>query len=92
MIINHAPTYLDEANDRDVLAFDLDWIRGFSRPALLTQGDQSPPLFTSVINKLAEALPSADINTFKGAGHAPHLTHPEAYTESITAFVRRHTT
>ena len=91
MIIEHAPTYLDEANDPEALVFDLGWIRGFSRPALLTQGDQSPPLFIAVIPRLAEALPSAEMSTFKGAGHAPHLTHPEAYAEGITAFVRRHT-
>src|SRR5207247_3257681 len=40
--ITNAPTFLDEARDREQLAFDLAWIRAFPRPSLLTTGDQSP--------------------------------------------------
>jgi len=91
MIIEHATTYLDEANDPEALVFDLGWIRGFSRPALLTQGDQIPPLFTAVIPRLAEALPSAEMSTFKGAGHAPHLTHsfPNPHSEKVSPRFQR---
>jgi pimeloyl-ACP methyl ester carboxylesterase len=91
MVIEAAPTYLDEANDPDQLAFDLEWIRGFTRPALLTLGDQTAPLFPPVITKLAEAMPSAEVRTFKGAGHPVHLEQPEDFAEAINAFVRRHT-
>jgi pimeloyl-ACP methyl ester carboxylesterase len=92
IMIENAPTFLDEANDPDLLSFDLEWIREFPHPALLTLGDQSPPQFAPVISKLADALPSADVSTFSGGGHVPHMTHPEAYAGAITAFVRRHTT
>jgi len=90
IMIENAPTFLDEAQDPEQLAFDLEWIRGFSRPALLTLGDQSPPTFAPVIAKLAETLPSVEVITLEGAGHVPHTTHPEAYAEAITAFVRKH--
>ncbi len=88
--IENAPTFLDETNDPEQLAFDLAWIRKFSRPTLLTRGDQSPPFFAPVVAKLAEALPRAKVVTFPGAGHTPHATHPEAYVEAIVSFTRAH--
>jgi pimeloyl-ACP methyl ester carboxylesterase len=91
MMIEHAPTYLDEASDPDQAAFDLDRLRGFSRPVLLTRGDQSAPAFPPVITKLVEAIPAAEVRTMTGAGHPIQTEQPEAYAEAITAFVHRHT-
>ncbi|MGE0824839.1 MAG: alpha/beta fold hydrolase [Candidatus Binatia bacterium] len=84
--IENAQTFLDEARDPELLRFDLGWIRGFSKPALLTLGDQSPPTFAPVVTKLAAALPHVEVVTFPGAGHIPHATHPAAYVEAIVAF------
>jgi acetoacetate decarboxylase len=64
-------------------------IEGIGRPVLLTLGDQSPPIFAPVVRKLAEALPRAKVHTFAGAGHIPHVTHPDAYVEAIGSFVRK---
>ena len=89
-MIENAPTFLDEANDPEQLAFDLEWIRGFSKPVLLTLGDQSPPTFAPVVMKLAGALPHAEILTLPGAGHIPHATHPDAYVDSIIEFTHKH--
>lgn len=91
-MIENAPAFLDEWNDPDFYAFDLAWIRDFPRPALLTQGDESPPQYPAVVAKLSEALPSAEVSTFKNVGHVPHMEDPEAYVEAITAFVHGHTT
>jgi len=91
MVIDEAPTFLDE-NDPDDIAFDLESIRKFKRPALLTLGDQTSPMFPPAITKLAEALPSAEIRKFTGAGHVIQVEQPEEYAEAITDFVRRHTT
>jgi pimeloyl-ACP methyl ester carboxylesterase len=88
--IENAPTFLDEARDPEQLAFDLEWLRAFSQPALLTRGDHSPPPFAPVVAKLAEAPPRVEVVTLPGAGHIPHATHPEAYVEAIMAFTRRH--
>lgn len=85
-LIENAPTFLDEANDPEQLSFDLEWVRGFAKPALLTLGDQSPPIFAPVVAKLAKALPRVEVVTFPGAGHIPHLTHPDAYAEAILGF------
>jgi pimeloyl-ACP methyl ester carboxylesterase len=88
--IENAPTFLDEARDAEQLDFDLDWLRAFSPPALLTRGDQSPPTFAPVVTKLAEALPRVEVVTFPGAGHIPHATHPETYADAMMAFTRKH--
>ena len=88
VMIENAPTFLDESRDPEQVAFDLAWIRGFNRPTLLTMGDESPPFFAPVIRKLAGALPQVKVVTIKGAGHVPHVTHPEAYVAEIEGFIR----
>jgi pimeloyl-ACP methyl ester carboxylesterase len=88
--IGNAPTFFDEANDPEAFAFDLEWIKSFPRPALLTTGDQSPPMFAPVVAKIADVLPSVEVVAFPGAGHIPHGTHPDAYVEALTAFIRKH--
>jgi pimeloyl-ACP methyl ester carboxylesterase len=89
-MIENAPTFHDEANDPDQLAFELDWISGFAKPVLLTLGDQSPPTFAPVVTKLSGALPHAEVVTLLGAGHVPYATHPDAYVEAVIEFTRRH--
>ncbi len=89
-IIENAPTFLDEVNDSEQLAFDLEWIKTFSRPVLLTSGGQSPPTFAPVVAKLADVLPHVEVVTFSGSGHIPQVTHPDAYVEAITHFTRKH--
>lgn len=89
-MIENAPTFLDEANDPEQLAFDLEWVGSFSKPVLLTRGDHSPPPFAPVLNRLSGALPHAKLLTLHGAGHVPHATHPDAYVEAIVEFVHEH--
>lgn len=89
--IENAPTFFDEANDPEQLAFELEWISDFSKPALLTLGDESPPTFVPVVTRLSGALPHAEVVTLPGAGHVPHTTHPDAYVEAIIEFTRKHT-
>jgi pimeloyl-ACP methyl ester carboxylesterase len=89
-MIENAPTFLDEENDPEAGALEVGSIEAFRRPTLLTTGDRSPPMFAPVIAKLAEALPRAETLTYSGAGHIPHATHPKAYIEATTAFIRRH--
>jgi pimeloyl-ACP methyl ester carboxylesterase len=86
--VKNAPTFLDECRDPEQYDIDLARLRTFSHPSLLTKGDRSPPMFAAIIAKLALALPQATVMTFTGAGHIPHLTHPNVYVEAITAFIR----
>ena len=89
-LIENAPTFLDEVRDPESLLFDVDSLRAFSRPVLLTMGDQSPPTFAPVVRKLARAIPRVEVRTIVGAGHVPHATHPDVYVATIAAFVRAH--
>jgi pimeloyl-ACP methyl ester carboxylesterase len=87
--VNNAPTWLDEVHDPEALELDLSGLRGFTAPALLTIGDQSPPFFPLVVNRVATAMPHAKMHTYAGAGHVPHLSHPEEYVRVVTEFIER---
>jgi len=86
-LINNAPTFLDECRDPEALGIDTQVLSRFSRPVLLTDGSESPPIFAPVLDKLAAVLPNATRKTFAGAGHLPHLTHPQEYVEAIVDFI-----
>jgi len=84
--IFNAPTWYDEVNDAGSLNMDVSKLSEFKKPALLTDGDQSPPFFPLVLDKFKEVLPHARRFTFQGAGHVPHISHPEKYVENIKRF------
>jgi pimeloyl-ACP methyl ester carboxylesterase len=86
--INNASTFLDEQRDPHWASLDISSLSKFSGSALLTQGDQSPPWFPRIIEKLGAALDQAEARTFRGAGHIPHLTHADDYVKAVTAFVK----
>lgn len=85
-----APTFLDEAKDPEALNFDLAWIKDFKRPALLTRGADSPPQYAPALLRVEQTLPHCETLTFSDMGHLPHVTHPVAYVEAITRFIREH--
>jgi pimeloyl-ACP methyl ester carboxylesterase len=77
--INNAPTSTDELQDAKAADLDVGVLSSFSSPALLTEGDRSPPWFPRIMAKLAGAIDGAERLTFSSAGHVPHLTHPDGY-------------
>src|SRR5439155_712058 len=60
----NAPTWLDETRDPDAFTLDLARLPAFKHPVLLSQGDQSPPFFSAILERLAAALPHARRHTF----------------------------
>jgi pimeloyl-ACP methyl ester carboxylesterase len=90
MFIRNAPTFLDECRDPHQLEVDLDSISSFDRPALLTNGDQSLPLFPKVVDQLARVLPNVERKTLLGAGHVPQLTHPQLLADTVAGFAHGH--
>jgi pimeloyl-ACP methyl ester carboxylesterase len=86
--VQNAPTWLDEVRDPDALGVDLAPLRAFAAPALLTSGDQSPPFFARVVERLEAVFPNVARRTFAGAGHVPHLSHPAEYVAAITEHLR----
>ena len=88
-LVENAPAFLDEARDPDQYAFDPAWLADFHRPVMLTTGSESPPTYAGVVSRLADALPAVEVMQFEGAGHIPHMTHPDEYMEATRGFIRR---
>jgi pimeloyl-ACP methyl ester carboxylesterase len=86
-MIDTAPAFLAEQQDANWASLDPAELSGIKLPVLLTQGDESPPWFPAIVAKLAEAIESAKVLTYSGAGHAPHLTHPDDYLAGVTDFL-----
>ena len=83
----NAPTFLDEARDPDGQRLDLDQLRRFDRPTLLTKGTVSPPFLTATVDAIVSALPQFEIEMIEGADHAPHQTTTGQYVDVVTRFV-----
>lgn len=88
MMTRNAPTYLDESRDPTATTIDAGALAEFGGPTLITCGDQSPAIFAPVLTRLAELVPQAVRVTYAGAGHIPHVTHPEEYVSELVAFTR----
>lgn len=84
--IYNAPTFLDEIRDPENLELDTSKLSHFDKPALLTNGTESPPFFIMGLNIIAKALTNAKRSAFEGAGHVPHMSHPAQYIQSLKQF------
>jgi len=84
--IRNAPTFRDETRDPEGLTIEFDSLRRFDRPVLLSIGTQSPPFFKPIVQTVAAALSTSRHYTFDGAGHVPHISHPELYVETVRDF------
>ncbi|MER7395257.1 alpha/beta hydrolase [Streptomyces sp. NPDC000151] len=86
--VTHAQTWLDEQTDPSWAVLDLDRLSACTMPVLLSRGSASPTWFSTVLERLAAVMPQAQRQTFEGAGHIPHVTHPQEYTTVLTGFIR----
>jgi pimeloyl-ACP methyl ester carboxylesterase len=50
--------------------------------------DQSPPWFSKIMAELAGAIEGAERLIFSGAGHVPHVTHPDEYVRAVVEFIQ----
>lgn len=81
--VKSAPAFADEQRDPVCGHIDTRALATLEMPMVVTQGDQSPAWFDAIVRRLGEAIPSADLKVFAGAGHAPHLTHPGDYVAAF---------
>jgi pimeloyl-ACP methyl ester carboxylesterase len=86
--LRNAPTFLDEQKDPGWAMLDLTALSRFTEPALVTRGTASPPWFATIATRIAEALPQTRMHTFEGAGHIPHVTHPQDYVDAVIRFLQ----
>jgi len=85
--VRNAPTFLGELRDPDAMAADVETLRQVEAPVLLHNGDQSPPFFAPILERLAAVLPHASRQTLAGAGHTPQITHAEVYAGVVSGFL-----
>ncbi len=88
IFVNNAPTFLDELEDPNQLAVDSEALTHLEIPVRLTEGSESPPVFTRVIDRLEQLIPRVTRETIEGAAHVPQLTTPERYVDVTTGALR----
>ncbi|HYM39199.1 MAG TPA: alpha/beta hydrolase [Thermoplasmata archaeon] len=86
--IRNADNFLDEMRNPSDANIDLKALGRFQRPALLSYGGRSPPLIRAIIDILAQAIPGSKVVSYDETGHNPHITHPEEFTRTVTAFAK----
>jgi pimeloyl-ACP methyl ester carboxylesterase len=85
-MIRSASAFAGEQRDPNWASIDRA-VAHVERPVLLTQGHQSPAWFRVIVARLADLIEGAELHTYPGAGHAPHLTRPDDYLAAATAFL-----
>ncbi|MFD9079413.1 alpha/beta fold hydrolase [Streptomyces erythrochromogenes] len=85
--VTNAPTAADEQGDPDWNTVDLDRLAGYTGPAMLSKGTDSPQWFGAIVDRLARVIPGAQARTLRGEGHVPHLTAPQRYADNLLSFL-----
>ena len=88
-MVDSAPAFVAEQRDPRWASVELDLLANIECPLLLTQGDESPAWFRSIVARLADAISVAQVHTYQGAGHAPHLSNPGDYLATVSGFLSR---
>jgi pimeloyl-ACP methyl ester carboxylesterase len=88
-MIESAPAFAAEQQDAAWASVNRAALARIESPVLVSQGDQSPPWFPGIVAKLEALIDSAEVRTYPGAGHAPHITHPHDYLAGVKDFLAR---
>ncbi|MFI9271547.1 alpha/beta fold hydrolase [Kitasatospora sp. NPDC052896] len=85
----NAHTYLDQFHDPDHYALDLEALATDRVPITVTVGTDGPAAVRRCTQLLADRLPAATVETLTGAGHAPHLSHPDEFAAALARHLGR---
>jgi pimeloyl-ACP methyl ester carboxylesterase len=85
--MGNAQTFIDLRADPGWATLDHDALSRLDRPVLITTGEASPSWLRDGPRAVAGAARIATL-TIAGAGHSPHLTHPDALVAVVEAFAR----
>ena len=83
--MGNAQTFIDLREDPGWASLDVPALAEVPRPILITTGETSPIWLRRAPVAVAE-LAGIPTMTIGGAGHSPHLTHPDALVAVIEAF------
>lgn len=68
-----------------------EYLSGIDSPTLVVQGDEDEYGTTRQLDAIDAGLVTpAERVMVTGAGHAPHISHPDVVTSAVTDFVHRH--
>lgn len=84
--MGNAQTFIDLREDPDWATLDIAALSQVARPILITTGETSPEWLGHTPIAIAEAA-GIPTRTLAGAGHSPHLTHPDALVRVVEEFV-----
>lgn len=68
---------------------DLDEVRSVGCPVLLVEGEESPTVFSLLMDRLEELLPHARRTSVPGASHNVHEDRPDAFDGLVASFLDR---
>jgi pimeloyl-ACP methyl ester carboxylesterase len=88
-MVDSAAAFVAEQQDPAWADVELHKLARITSPMLISEGDESPSWFAPIVGKLTGAIGHAEAHTYRGAGHAPHLTHPADYLAAVTDFLAR---
>jgi len=89
MFVENAVTFAEEARDPSARQLDVDGLRRFGGPALLTTSDDSPAWPGLVFDHLAKVLSRTERHVYLGGGHGPQTSVPDQHIEVVGGFVER---
>ncbi len=90
-LMDNAPAMQVETESSDYFTpFTCEEAGTIGRPALLLEGELSPPLFHLIVDELARCLPDTSRVLIAGVSHAIHLGNPEAYNAHVLRFLAQH--
>ncbi|EWH00185.1 alpha/beta fold hydrolase [Halomonas sp. BC04] len=84
--VAHAPTWLDQACDPTRLDIVPETFTHLQVPVCLSTGTQGLPWYAPTTVHLERLIPDVRLVTIPGAGHAPHLTHPDQWGRLALSF------
>ncbi|MPZ71411.1 MAG: alpha/beta fold hydrolase [Actinobacteria bacterium] len=83
----NAPTFLDESPEPfEMTSIDRAALAATTVPLMISYGTESPELLPAAAKELARLVPVARLEVIAGAGHVPHMTHPEAWVTTLMDF------
>jgi pimeloyl-ACP methyl ester carboxylesterase len=69
------------------LPLEMDELRMLQVPTLLINGQQSPPFFHRLMDRIEELLPRSKRIQIPGASHIVHEDNPQAYNKTVLSFL-----
>ena len=67
------------------LAVRPELLAGYVHPLVVSHGDASLLTYGQIATLIVAALPRSRLHVVRGAGHAPHLSHPANFAELVLA-------